>query len=296
MHIKNNHTLEYRTGINFKVLHTLSTLMKEAEELQSNDLEVSMLEHFLNSFNEYMDYYRKERRAEGKEIFFEKVEKSLDVLRAYLTFALEGKISVFLKLYDGSSSNKSILELLPDLHKQLEEFYYYESSNLRKFRFSKCTVLFLHILQQGHRPFEKYVIRNIKACITFPFAKGQHERYAKIYAHTMKWAADPSEERFIHMSGDGNFYDVYIEKLLDRHNSEQFDYPTCTFFYRDEKIKVHDIDWVCKIYNAKAILWCNENLFSSSFEDLDENILNYPPCELSYMMIEIYGDLVYYTI
>ena len=100
----------------------------------------------------------------------------------------------------------------------------------------------------------------------------------------------------IHMSGDGNFYDVDIEKLLDSSNSKHLDYPTCAFFYRDEKIKLHDVDWVCKIYNARVVLRCNENLFTSSFEDLNENILNYPPCNLSYLTIEISGDLEYFTI
>ena len=270
--------------------------MRGAKELQLNDLEESMLEHFLNSFDEYMDYRRNEERAEGKEIYFEKIEKTFDVLKAYFIFASEGKASVFLKFYDGSSSNEAVIKLMPGLHSELEEFLYYESSNLRKFRFSKCTVPFLHILQQGHRPFEKYVIQNIKACITFPSAKGQHEHYAKIYAHTMKWVADPSEERLIHMSGNGNFYDVYIERLLDSSNSKHLDYPTCAFFYRDEKIKLHDVDWVCKVYNAKVIVRCNENLFTSSFEDLNENILNYPPCDLQYLTIEISGDLVYFTI
>ncbi|RLA66642.1 MAG: hypothetical protein DRQ78_03925 [Epsilonproteobacteria bacterium] len=225
-----------------------------------------------------------------------KVEKSIEVLKAYLVFALEGNISIFLKLYDGSSSNKSVLELLPYLDKQLEEFFYYESSNLRKFRFSKCTVPFLHILQQGHGPFEEYRIEGIKARITFPFVKGEHEHYAKIYSSTMKWVADPSEERLIHMNGDGNFYDVDIEKVLDSSNFKHLDYPTCEFYYKDEKIKLHDVDWVCKIYNAKVILRCNENLFTSSFEDFNENLLNYPPCDLSYLMIEIYGDLEYFTI
>ncbi len=298
MNIKNKNTLEYKTGVDFKILTNLNMLLREAKELQLNELETSMLEHFLNGFDEYMDYYIKERRDEGKEIYFEKIEKSLNVLKAYLAFSSDGKISVFLKLYDGSSSNESVLELLPDLHKQLEEFFHYESSNLRKFRFSKCTIPFLHILQQGHRPFEKYIIRDIKACITFPFVKGQHERYAKIYAHTMKWVADPSDERLINMGHVGNFYDIDIdiENLLDRHNSECLDYPTCEFFYRDEKIKLHDVAWICKIYNAKVILRCNENLFTSSFEDLNENILNYPPCDLSYLMIEIYGDLEYFMI
>jgi len=255
-----------------------------------------MLEHFLHHFHEYLDYRIEKARAEGKNIFFDEVVKSLKVLKAYLSFSLEGNISLFLKLYAGLSPNMDVVSLMPDLHKALEEFYYHESSSLRKIRFSKCIAPYLHILQQGHRPFEEYVIRDIKACITFPFAKGQHECYAEIYANTIKWAVNPSEERLIHMSRDGNFYDVHIEKLLDSRNLEHLDYPTCEFFHRDEKIKVHDIDWVCKIYNAKIILKCNENLFTSSFEYLHENMLNYLPCDLSYLTIEIYGDLVYYTI
>ena len=296
MNIKNKNTLEYRIGIDFKVLHNLSTLMKEAREIQLNNLEASMLEHFLNGFYEYMEERRNEERAEGKEIYFDKIEKSLDVLKAYFMFASEGKASVFLKLYDGSSSNETVIKLMPGLQRELEEFFYYESSNLRKFRFSKSHAPYLHILQQGHRPFEEYKIEGIKAKITFPFVKGQHEHYAKIYAHTMKWVADPSEERLIHMSGNGNYYDVDIEKLLDSCNSEHLNYPTCEFFYRDEKITLHDVDWVCKVCNGKVILRCNENLFTSSFEDLNENMLNYPPCDLSYLMIEVYGELEYYTI
>ena len=95
MNVNNKNTLEYKTGVDFKVLNNLSTLMREAKELQSNDLEVSMLEHFLNGFYEYMCYRRKEERAEGKEIYFEKIEKSLAVLKAYLIFASEGKVSIF---------------------------------------------------------------------------------------------------------------------------------------------------------------------------------------------------------
>ena len=255
-----------------------------------------MLEHFLNVFDEYMDYRRKEELAEGKEMNFEKIDKSLDVLKAYLIFASEGKTSVFLKLYSGSSLTKAVIELIPSLHIELEEFFYYESSNLRKFRFSKSTSPYLHTLQQGHRSFEEYVIRDIKVCITFPFVKGQYDYYAKIYAHTMKWVENPSEERLIHMGSVGNFYDIHIEKLLDSHKTEYLDYPTCEFFYRNEKIKLHDVDWVCKIDNAKVVLMCNENLFTSSFEGLNENILNYPPCDLSYLTIEISGDLEYFTI
>lgn len=296
MNENEKNTLEYKMGVDFKVLNSLGTLMREAKELQSNDLEASMLEHFLNHFYVYMNYRRKEEHTKGKEMYFKKVEKSLDVLQAYLAFALEGKTSIFLKLYDGSPSNEEVIKLMPDLYKELEEFYCYESKNLRKVKFSKCIAPFLHILQRKNRAFEEYVIRDIKACITFPFVKGQNDCYAEIYAHTMKWVEDPSEEKLIHMGSIGNFYDIHIDDLLGNNNSECLDYPTCEFFYRDEKITLHDDDWICKIYNAKAILRCNENLFTSSFEDLNENILNYPPCDLSYMMIEIHGDLEYYTI
>ncbi|RLA66643.1 MAG: hypothetical protein DRQ78_03930 [Epsilonproteobacteria bacterium] len=86
MNIKNKNTLEYRTGIDFKVLHNLSTLIREAKELKSTDLEVSMLEYFLNGFDEYMDYRRIEERAGGKEIYFEKVNTLAKI-----------KISIFLK-------------------------------------------------------------------------------------------------------------------------------------------------------------------------------------------------------
>jgi len=291
------HTLEQRTGVDFKVLHNLSTLMREAKKLHLNGLEVSMLKHDLTGFDEYIDYCKEKEHVAGKKTYFENIEKSLNILRAYFTFALEDKISVFLKLYDGSSSNKSIQDLFTDLHKQLEEFFYYESLNLRKFRFLKCKSPFLHLLQQGHRSFEKYIIQDIKVCITFPFVKGEHEHYTKIYAHTMKWVADPSEERLIHMGDEGNFYDVNIDKLLlDSYPTNQLDYPTCEFFYRDKKIKLCDIDWVCKIYNAKTTLRCNENSFTSSIEDLSEKFLNDPPCDLSYLMIEMQGDLEYYTI
>ena len=111
----------------------------------------------------------------------------------------------------------------------------------------------------------------------------------------MKWLRDLSKERLIHMGSVGNFYDIRIKKLVDMHNSEHLDYPTCEFFYRKEKIALHDVDWICKIYNPKVILRCNENLFTSSFEELNENILSYPPCDLAYLTIEICGNLEYFT-
>jgi len=137
-------------------------------------------------------------------------------------------------------------------------------------------------------------LKNIKICITFPFVQGEHVCYEKIYEHTMKWVANPSNERLIHMDGTGNFYDVAIDKLLT--HDEHLDYPTCEFFYKDNKVILSESSCICKLFNTKTILRCNENLFSTDFENIDENILHLPPCNLRYLTIEIYGDLVYFTI
>ena len=290
-------TLAYRMGMDFKILNKLNTLMMEAKELQVNDLEVSMLEHFLHHFHEYLDYCIVEAHAEGKNIFFDEVVKSLKVLKAYLSFALEGNISLFLKLYAGLSSNMDVVGLMPDLHKALEEFYYHESSSLRKIRFSKCTASYLHILRLRDIAFEKYVIRDIKACITFPFAKLlYHEYYEKIYAYTMQWVTNPNEDRLISIGEAGNLYDVDIEKLLVDRSLEQLDYPTCDFFYRNKKINFQHLDWICNIKNPKVILRCRHNPESIYCKDFNKDFLKYLPCILLDLIIEIYGDLEYFAI
>ena len=137
-------------------------------------------------------------------------------------------------------------------------------------------------------------LKNIKICITFPFVQGEHACHEKIYAHTMKWVANPSNGRLIHMDGADNFYDTEIDKLLT--NDDHLDYPTCEFFDKDHKVQLSESSCICEIYNTKTILRCTENLFSTNFKDLDENIFCSPPCNLRYLTIEIYGDLVYFTI
>ena len=65
----------------------------------------------------------------------------------------------------------------------------------------------LKMLYESHRTFDEYTIEGMKMCITFPFAKGEHVCYEKIYAHTMKWVTNPSQGRLVYMDGTGNFYD-----------------------------------------------------------------------------------------
>lgn len=297
MNFKKRNTLEYRTGVDFKLLNKLTILIKEAKELQLNDLEVSMLKHFLKSFAEYIDYYQQEFNSKGLTVSLNKIKRSLGVLKSYLYFRQENNIFTFLILYSGYPSNKAVVKLIPDLHKALKGFFDYESSNLKKFSFSKCTPPYLHILKLKDRSFEEYMIRNIKASITFPFAsKGYHKHCSKIYSYTMKWVVEPSKEILIHMGHEGNYYDIDIDKLLCSGGSELLDYPTCEFFYKGQKIDSGDDSWICKIQNEEVILKCKDNTVPISFKDLNEIFLNSPPCSLQYLTIEIYGDLEYYII
>lgn len=292
LYVENKNTIEYRMGVDFKLINQWNQVKKEAKELLSNNLEIQMLQEFVFQYKKMIVDLEKRANSEGKE-YRNEDKKKLEMLQLYIDFEAENNLAVFFKLYNTSTSNETMLELVSNMYVNLCK----DCPNIPQYKFSECQSPFLHILRYKDKTFETYRWKDVTLKITFPFTKGEQVQARPIYAYTIKWALSSYLESIDFNDGVWSFYNKDIDSLLCSKYTEfkDLDYPTCEFLYKGGKMNLNEMNLTGELQNLKTILRYKNNPITISLENLNEVFLKFPPCNLSNLTIEIYGDFEYFS-